>query len=138
MADLIVHHRGRKGVKDAHFAAECGFTAEQMYRRLGEKLLKLARSSWFEMQPEKRGGETGESRPMIVFTLSGVITMCAWLGTDRALETGMALAPLLKNRHRASKNKERRPRRVNDPVRQEKYLSAAARLQAEVSKVSAR
>ncbi len=105
-----------------------------MYRRLGQKLLKLARSSWFELQPEKGSSDEAQSRPMIVFTLSGVIMICAWLNTERALDAGMGLAPLLKNRRRASKNKERRPRRSNDPPRQAKYQSASARLRVEVAR----
>lgn len=134
IAQLTVYHHGRKGVRDADLANACGCTLEQMYGRLGHKLLLLARSSWYELRPAKSG--QGEARPVTVFTLSGVIMIAAWLGSDRALNFATDILPLLKMRQRASKNKQRRPRRVNDPTRQERYERAQARLQAQVSKVS--
>jgi hypothetical protein len=139
LAHLVVHHRGRKGVKDAALARECGFTeVQQMYRLLGQKLLLLARSCWFELRPEKRAGDEDQQRPVIVFTLSGVIMVTTWLATERARNVGMTLAPLLTTRRRASKNKQRRPRRMNDPPRQTKYQRALARLQIEWSKLEKR
>jgi len=129
LAHLVVHHRGLKGVKDADLAEECGFSeAQQMYQQLGQKLLKLTRSCWYELRTNKRGADEGQARPTYVFTLSGVIMVTAWLATERALEVGMALAPLLRTRRRASKIKQRRPRRANDPVRQAKYERAVAGL----------
>jgi hypothetical protein len=127
LAHLIVHYRGLKGVKDAVLADICGFTeARQLYRALGQRLLLLSRSCWFELQPSKRGGDEDQARPVNVFTLSGVIMITTWLATERALEVGMALAPLLRTRRRASKNKQRRPPRSDDPVRQAKYQKAIA------------
>lgn len=131
IAQLVVYNSGRKGVRDVDLAEACGFKVEQMYGRLGHKLLMLARSSWFELQPAKSSRD--DARPVIVFTLSGVIMISAWLGTERALEFGTEILPLLKMRHRASKNKRRRPRRVNDPPRQAKYQRRLAGMQAEVS-----
>lgn len=133
IAQLVVYNSGRKGVRDVDLAEACGFTVEQMYGRIGHKLLLLARSSWFELQPAKGSSDQGDARPVIVFTLSGVIMMSAWLGTERALEFGTEILPLLKMRHRASKNKRRRPRRVNAPSRQAKYQRGLAGLQAAVS-----
>jgi hypothetical protein len=109
-----------------------------MYGRLGHKLLMIARSSWFELQPVKNSGAQGESRPIIVFTLSGVIMISAWLGTERALEVAIAILPLLRLRQRSSKNKKRRPRRIDDSSRQAKYQHGLARLQDVVSKVPRR
>lgn len=138
LAELIVYNSGRKGIRDADLAQACGFTVEQMYGRLGHKLLMIARSSWFELQPAKYIGAQGEPRPVIVFTLSGVIMISAWLGTERALEVAIAILPLLRLRQRSSKNKRRRPRRVNDPSRQTKYQRVLARLQDVVSKAPRR
>lgn len=127
---LIVHYRGRKGVKDETLAKRCGFTdVEQMYRVLGQKLLLLPRSCWFELPPAKRSGkEQDPARPVMVFTLSGVIMVAAWLATECALEVSIALAPLLRTRRRASKNKQRRPSRADDPKRQTQYEGAVDRL----------
>jgi hypothetical protein len=50
---LIIHNRGRKAVRDEDLARHFGLTAEQMYRRLGRKLLLFSRSSWFEVQARK-------------------------------------------------------------------------------------
>jgi hypothetical protein len=136
LAHLVIHHRGRKGVKDAALAEACGFTeVEQMYRLLGRKLLLLSRSCWFELQPDRRNSGKDQAYPVNVFTLSGVIMITTWLATERALKVGMALVPLLGTRRRASKNKQRRPRRAADPPRQAKYQSALARLQIEWSKL---
>lgn len=129
LAHLVVHHQGLKGVKDAALAEKCGFKeVREMYRRLGQKLLLLSRSCWFELNTNKRGSDDHRSRPEYVFTLSGVIMITIWLATQRALEVGMAFAPLLTTRRRASKNKLRRPRRENDPRRQARYQSALDRL----------
>jgi hypothetical protein len=126
-AHLITHHEGLKGVKDAALAAECGYEeVQQMYRCLGQKLLLLSRSCWFELRSSKR--DEDQSRPVYIFTLSGVIMITIWLATERALQVGMALAPLLTTRRRASKNKQRRPRRAHDPRRQAKYQRAVGRL----------
>lgn len=132
IAQLVVYNSGRKGIRDADLAEVCGFTAEQMYGRLGHKLLQLARSSWFELQPAKSSDQR-DDRPVIVYTLSGVIMITAWLGSERALEFAIAILPLLKIRRRASKNKQRRPRRVNDPSREAKYQRRMAGLQAKVA-----
>jgi hypothetical protein len=138
LAELIVYNSGRKGIRDADLAQACGFTVEQMYGRLGHKLLMIARSSWFELQPAKYSGAQGEPRPVIVFTLSGVIMISAWLGTERALEVAIAILPSLRLRQRSSKNKRRRPRRVQHPSRQARYQRALARLQEVASKVPRR
>lgn len=136
LAHLIVHHRGRKGVRDAELARECGFTeAWQMYRQLGQKLLLLSRSCWFELRPEKPGSDENRPRPVYIFTLSGVMMITAWLATERALNVGRALASLLGTRRRASKNRQRRPRRADDPSRQRKYQSSLARLELASSRV---
>lgn len=128
-AHLITHHEGLKGVKDAVLAAECGYKkVQQMYRCLGQRLLLLSRSCWFELRSSQRGRGEHPSRPEYVFTLSGVIMITIWLATERALQVGMALAPLLTTRRRTSKNKKRRPRRAHDPRRQAKYQRALDRL----------
>jgi hypothetical protein len=125
-AHLIVHHEGQKGVKEGALAGEFGYKeVQQMYRRLGRKLLLLTRSCWFELRSSKR---KDQSRPVYVFTLSGVIMITIWLSTDRALEVCMALAPLLTTRRRASKNKPRRPGRANDARRQARYQRAVDNL----------
>jgi hypothetical protein len=125
-AHLIVPHEGLKGVKEGALAGECGYKeVQQMYRRLGRKLLLLTRSCWFELRSSKR---KDQSRPVYVFTLSGVIMITIWLGTDRALDACMALAPLLTTRRRTSKNKQRRPRRTSDARRQAKYQKAVDNL----------
>lgn len=138
IAQLIVHSSGRKGVRDADFADRCGLTVKQMYGRLGQKLLTLARSSWFELQPDKRSGDRADARPVIVFTLSGVIMISAWLGTGRALEFAMAVVPMLKTRRRSSKNRKRRPPRKDDPARQAIYERVLAKLQEEMQRVLGR
>lgn len=138
IAQLIVHNTGRKGVRDADFAAGCGFTVKQMYQRLGQKLLMIARSSWFELQPEKRSGTQGDARPVIVFTLSGVIMISAWLGTERALQFAMTIVPLLKTRRRSSKNRKRRPPRQHEPSRQASYSKVFAKLQQELQRLLGR
>jgi hypothetical protein len=133
---LIVHHRGRRGVKDAALAEKCGFPdVQQMYRRLGQKLLELTRSCWFEIRSDKSDSEQDPPRRVYIFTLSGVMMIAAWLRSDRALEVAMALAPLLSVRRRASKNKQRRPRRQDDPPRQGKYQTAWTRFEAQRSKL---
>jgi hypothetical protein len=123
----LIHNRGRKAMRDEDLARHFGLTAEQMYRRLGRKLLLFARSSWFEVLPEK--GSKVHVRPALAFTLSGVILVSAALGMERAVEAGMAIVPLLKTRRRSSKNRERRPRRAQDPSRQARYARAFERLQ---------
>lgn len=128
-AHLIIHNRGRKGVKDADLAHACGFTVQQMYRRLGQKLLKLTPSCRFELRSGRHDSDGDQGRPVYAFTLSGVIMIMTWLGTDRALDVGTALVPLLEVRRRASKNKQRRPRRQDDPPRQTKYQLAWGRFQ---------
>lgn len=141
IAHLIIHHRGRKAVRDEDLARRFGLTVEQMYRRLGRKLLLFSRNSWFEVQPEKRPAkrpvknERGHPRPAVAFTLSGVIMVSASLGTEQALAAGMAFVPLLKTRRRSSKNRQRRPRRANDPPRQAQYEKVFATLQLEFSKL---
>lgn len=133
---LIIHNRGRKAVRDVDLACQFGLTVEQMYARLGHKLLMFSRSSWFEVQPEKQRG--AHSRPVIAFTLSGVIMVSASLGMEHALAAGMELLPLLKTRRRSSKNKQRRARRAHDPSRQSQYERVFATLQAELHKLLAR
>lgn len=141
IAHLIIHHRGRKAVKEEDLARRFGLTVEQMYRRLGRKLLLFSRSSWFEVQPEKGPGkrpvknERGHPRSAIAFTLSGVIMVSASLGMEHALAAGMAFVPLLKTRRRSSKNRQRRPRRANDSQRQAQYQKVFANLQLELSKL---
>lgn len=137
IAHLIIHNRGRKAVRDEDLAQRFGLTVEQMYRRLGRKLLLFSRSSWFEVQPEKRAqnSKSGHSRPAIAFTLSGVIMVSASLGMEHALAAGMAIVPLLKTRRRSSKNRRRRSRRANEPERQAQYQKVFATLQVEMSKL---
>jgi len=130
LARLVVHNRGRKGVKDAVLAEECGVSAKEMYRRLGQKLLYIPRSGWFEQEQEKRNRDQDSTLPILVFTLTGVIAITAWLDTPQSHKAGLTLAPLLSTRRRASKNKQRRPPRVDDAARQAKYESALTRLQA--------
>jgi len=136
---LIIHNRGRKAIKEADLARECGLSVEQMYRRVGHKLLLFSRGSWFEVLPEKRRVARqrthSSSRPDIAFVLSGVIMITAALGADHALKTGMALAPLLRTRRRSSKNRRRRPSRANDPPRQVGYERVFARLQSQMRKL---
>jgi hypothetical protein len=133
LARLIIHNRGRKAVRDEDLAPCFGFTVEQMYRRLGRKLLLFARSSWFEVLPEK--GSATHLRPAVAFTLSGVILVCASLGSERALMAGMAIIPLLKTRRRSSKNRKRRPPRKDDPRRQAIYANVFAQLQKRMQRV---
>jgi hypothetical protein len=133
---LIIHNRGRKAVRDEDLARSFGLTVEQLYRRLGRKLLLFSRSSWFEVQPEK--GSDRHTRTAIAFTLSGIIMLSASLGMEHALATGMALVPLLKTRRRTSKNRQRRPRRNADPSRQAMYEQVFAKLQAELQRLLAR
>ena len=130
---LIIHNRGRKAVRDEDLAGQFGLTVEQMYRRLGRKLLLFSRSSWFEVQPEK--GSVTHPRPAVAFTLNGVIMLSASLRMERALAAGTAIVPLLKTRRRSSKNRERRPRRVQDPSRQAAYEQVFAKLQAELQRL---
>lgn len=130
---LIIHNGGRKAVRDEDLARQFGLTVEQMYRRLGRKLLLFSRSSWFEVQPQK--GSVTRSRPAVAFTLNGVIMVSASLGMEQALTAGMAIVPLLKTRRRSSKNRQRRPRRVHDPSRQAMYETVFARLQAEMQRL---
>jgi hypothetical protein len=128
LARLITRHRGRKGVKDAALAKECGFTVDEMYRRLGSKLLMIPRSGWFAMEPDQPDNDQELALPIIVFTKNGVIAVTAWLDTDRSREVGLRLVHLLSTRRRASKNKSRRPRRAHDPARQAKFQRADAPL----------
>lgn len=130
---LIIHNCGRKAVRDEDLAPQFGLTVEQMYRRLGRKLLLFSRSSWFEVQPEK--GSATHSRPAVAFTLNGVIMVGASLRMERALAAAMAIVPLLKTRRRSSKNRERRPRRAQDPTRQASYERVFAKLQAELQRL---
>lgn len=130
---LIIHHHGRKAVLDADLARRSGLTVEQMYRRLGRKLLLFSRSSWFEVQPQK--GSESRSRTALAFTLSGIIMVSASLGMEQALAAGMAFVPLLKTRRRSSKNRERRPPRARDPSRQAVYERVFAKLQAELKRL---
>jgi hypothetical protein len=136
---LIIHNRGRKAIKEGDLAYQCGLTVEQMYRRVGYRLLLFSRGSWFEVQPEKHREELRRkslnSRPDIAFVLSGVIMMTASLGMKQALKAGMALMPLLRTRRRSSKNRERRPRRANDPPRQAEYAKVFAKLQSQMRKL---
>lgn len=135
-AHLIIHNRGRKAIRDEDLAHRFGLTVEHMYRRLGCKLLLFSRTSWFELQPEKGSEKArrGHFRPMIAFTLSGVIMVSASLGMERALAAGMTIVPLLKTRRRSSKNRQRRPRRLDDPPKQTHYEKVFATLQAELAK----
>ena len=130
---LIIHNRGRKAVRDEDLARQFGLSVEQMYRRLGRKLLLFARSSWFEVLPEK--GSTTHLRPAVAFTLSGVILVSASLGSERALAAGMAIVPLMKTRRRSSKNRKRRPPRKDDLSRQAVYASVLAKLQQVMQRV---
>lgn len=128
-------------MQEQELARRCGISLEQMYRRLGSKLLLFSRTSWFEVQPQKRAGmkqgahRDRPSRPSIAFTQSGVILVGASLGTQQALRAAMALVPLLRTRRRSSKNRERRPRRANDPPRQARYRRVFAKLQAEMARL---
>lgn len=130
---LIIHNRGRKAVRDADLAREFGLTVEQMYRRLGRKLLLFARSSWFEVQLEK--GSSAHTRTAIAFTLSGIIMVSASLRMESALAAGMAIVPLLKTRRRASKNRQRPARRKDQASRQAMYEKVFARLQLELQRL---
>lgn len=127
-AHLIVHHERQKGVKDAVLARECGFSVRQMYGRLGQHLLELTRSCWFELRRDKHKRDQDPPRRVYIFTLSGVIMVTARLRSERALEVATALAPLLTTRRRASKNKQRRPRRTHDARRQARYQRAVDNL----------
>lgn len=133
LGQLVIHNRGRKAVRDDDLARCFGLTVEQMYRRLGRKLLLFARSSWFEVLPEK--GSVTHLRPAVAFTLSGVILVSASLGSERALTAGRAIVPLLKTRRRSSKNRRRRPPRRDDPARQARYANVFARLQMALQRV---
>lgn len=130
---LIIHNRGRKAVRDDNLARAFGLTVEQMYRRLGRKLLLFSRSSWFEVQPEK--GSRIHTRPAVAFTLSGIIMVSASLRMERALTAGMLIVPLLKTRRRSSKNRKRRARRKDEPVRQATYMKVLARLQLQLQRL---
>ena len=130
---LIIHNRGRKAVRDQDLASCFGLRVEQMYRRLGRKLLLFSRDSWFEVQPEK--GSTRHPRPAIAFTLNGVIMVSASLRMEQALAAGIAILPLLKTRRRSSKNRPRRARRMRDPSRQASYATVFANLQTRMQRL---
>ena len=130
----IVRNGGRKAIKDADLASRFGVTLGAFYRRLGDKLLLLPRQSMFRLAPKKSRG-TASTPSALCFTQSGVILVAALFGGKRALQAGVEVALGLKTRRRSSKQKQRRPRRADDPDRAAAYDQALARLHAQMSKI---
>jgi hypothetical protein len=135
IASLIIHHNGRKALKDADLAQLLGVTPQAMYRRIGGHLWLFSRSFMFQLAHEERASRCGPFQASLAFTKGGVIAVAALMNDERALEAGMRIAHALKMRRRSSANRKRAPPRSRIETKAAAYQKAVQSLQAEMRKI---
>ena len=117
---LIIHKQGEKALQAGDLMALFGMPLDEFYRRIGGKLWYLPRSCMFTV--------TSAGRTAPAFTQGGVAAICALLDDARIQEMGIEIARLMKQRKRASANREAPARRADSVYKAERYRSGIRRM----------
>lgn len=124
---LVVRVNGSRAIKDVDLAILFGINLSELYRRIGDKLWRFGPTSCCVLTNQyDRGQQNAERR--LVFFRGGVITLAGMIRDEASFQIGLAIAEALKNRRRASAQKQRLSKRAYDPVLSERYYQARARL----------
>jgi hypothetical protein len=135
IASLVLHHNGRKALKDADLARLLDVTPKEMYRRIGGHLWLFSRSFMFQLAHEERGRRHGPFQASLAFTKGGVIAVAALMNDERALETAIHAAQSLKVRRRSSAYKQRPPPRSRFEAKAAAYGQAVQNLRAQMQRL---
>ena len=119
---LIVHHNGRKALRDADLARLFGVALRLLYQRIERNLWICTRNLMFQLTPEKRSSRSQPFRPGLAFTHGGVIAIAGLLNDATALRVAPDIALILQQRRRS----KRAARRSEDPIKAAKYERARA------------
>lgn len=104
-----------------------GISLSELYQRLGDRLWRLAPTLYCKLSnPYDRGRPNAQ--PRLAFVRGGVIALGGIFDDDASFQIGLDVANALRNLRRASPQKQRVPRRADDPVVLERYCQARARL----------
>lgn len=134
-ASRIIHHNGRKALKDVDLALLLDVTPKEMYRRIGGHLWLFSRGFMFQLAHEEHGSRHGPFQASLAFTKGGVIAVAALMNDERALETGIRIAHALKMRRRSSVRRQRPPPRSRLPAKAAVYERVVKNLRAALQRI---
>jgi hypothetical protein len=132
IARLVIHRNGRKALKDADLAVLFGVTPQHLYQIMGNTLWLFSRSFMFQLTCGEHSSRAESFQPSLAFTKAGVMAIAALLRDERALELGIGIAHILKQRNRSSAGRKRVRRRPGIDPRSPAYERAAERLRTEL------
>jgi hypothetical protein len=135
IARLVIHRNGRKALKDADLALLFGVTPQRLYQTMGSTLWLFSRSFMFQLTCGERCSRADSFQPSLAFTKAGVMAIAALLRDEQALDTGMRIVRVLKQRKRSSAGRKYVRRRPGIDPRSLAYERAAERLWAELQKI---